>query len=100
MTAIEALKRLYNGNELLAAEYELLRKALTPPTAEEVCEALNTFFNNSKQIFYSKLANSFLWELENGQLTSVVYKGQNIMINYLLPPYLITLIGRFFEAQK
>ena len=83
-------------------QFELLRKALTPPTAEEVCEAIGKHYKlddyesclfdvNTKNIVVNRWAEKIhiVW----------FYKGE-IRINQYLPPHLITLIGRFYEGVE
>ena len=97
--------------------FNTLEQALTPPTQEEVCEALSECLikfgdgltsNGAKEVKFSKLSNSFMlifhdldWlyitkyeEYRTGFLT---IKAQKIQIP--LPPHLNTMIGKFYEEE-
>lgn len=82
-------------------EIDLVTKALTPPTADEVCKALSQFDDFDK-VEYDEQTKTF----SSGEI--ICYIGYDfssdkckttIIFNYDLPPHLITLIGRFYEAQ-
>jgi len=71
-------------------------KALTPPTEQEVCEALSEYSN--KKVYY-----------ENGKFEvgkyepSICYLQEDniVWFNWFkLPPHIITMIGRFYEGKK
>ena len=71
-----------------------LREALATPTAEEVCKALSDEFG-------------YEWSFTKGKKRFTSAKGKYVYIDYYthlvifqidLPPYLITLIGRFLEG--
>ena len=68
-------------------ELEYIKKALTPPTADEVCKALSEYLK--RNVYY-----------EDGmfKVHSDVY-GEIVDLN-TLPPHLITLIGRFYEGLE
>ena len=75
--------------------YNTVKKALTPPTADEVCKQLSdelggiVIFNNGEfEVSYEPYCYQSICIYEDGKLTN--------MIN--LPPHLITLIGRFYEG--
>ncbi len=81
--------------------YELLKKAITRPTADEVCKALNDYFDNTLDIFYSEDENAFVYTSNNTKPHWVVYKdGRVISFNFDLPAYLVEMIGNFYGAQK
>jgi len=100
---LEALKRIRNGSyddyhsttfeDIYNDEFEEIKKALTPPTEEEVCKTLSEFMNEP------------VWFDENNDIrisTQWLVKkintyGLNFMI--VLPPHLITMISRFFERS-
>jgi len=72
---------------------------LTPPTADEVCEALRERYNNAgiqylegdrKSFVYGSLLIPICWLKEDG----TIYWGTND-----LTPHLVTLIGRFYERE-
>ena len=78
-------------------------QALTPPTAEEVCEALSKYYD--REVFYSNdnrdgfhFHNSFyIVMFRDGEIhfTDSLY----FQVHHL-PSYLITLIGRFYDGLE
>jgi len=103
---MEALKDLIKRNNAIREEghfhigtdtINIIKKALTPPTAEEVCEALKSYFGHHvDKIFYDNESKSFRDEI-NPNLVEYLFD-----ITYLkdIPPSLITLIGRFYEGLE
>ena len=89
---LEALRKKILKNcrcDIKCLEYDNLLKALTPPTEEEVCEALREYFG--EEVFFAM--NSF--HIRHSDGSSV------IIINTLAKaPHLITMIGRFFESKN
>ena len=88
--------------EIIRKTADELERLLTPPTAEEVCEAIGKHYKlddyesclfdvNTKNIVVNRWAEKIhiVW----------FYKGE-IRINQYLPPHLITLIGRFYEGVE
>ena len=96
---LELLDIVMYGNEHKRAigevnqAYEDLKQALKPPTAEEVCKALSEYLGET------------LWfdEDKNIRVSTqwVVKRLGDIGLEffYVLPPHLITLIGRFYESK-
>ena len=64
---------------------DTILQALTPPTEEEVCEALSEYFG--LDIMYS--GGEFIPKIPED------YHLINITIQ--IPPHIVTLIGRFYE---
>ena len=85
------------GASMLEAISEL-DKYLTPPTVDEVCEALSEYFNDKviemETTFY--LPNKDF----NSRIIVLMHYDDNLNFKIDLPPHLITLIGRFYEAQQ
>ena len=82
--------------------YDILKKSLTPPTADEVCEALSEFYG--KKVIYVADVKKFAYEGVDGW-QEICYFGKNfkgdvIRFSFSLPPRLITLIGRFYEGLE
>ena len=88
--------------EIIRKTADELERLLTPPTEEEVCEAIGKHYKlddyesclfdvNTKNIVVNRWAEKIhiVW----------FYKGE-IRINQYLPPHLITLIGRFYEGVE
>lgn len=72
-----------------------IKKALTPPTADEVCEALSDYLGET--VVYS--CGSFYNARETAEACAIGNLGL-VYFSTHLPPRLITLIGRFYEAQE
>ena len=75
--------------------------SLTPPTADEVCQALSEHFK--EKVVYVELERAFKFTEGNrkgGYLTRCnKYHNTYGITGYALPPHLITMIGRFYEVQ-
>ena len=87
-----------NTLPLLLSDCDNLKKYLTPPTADEVCEALSEYFGFNyyyqDKFFYKSNGIKYIYPLKVSGFTEIqLYDGH-------LPPHLITLIGRFYEAQQ
>jgi hypothetical protein len=89
-----------NGMRAIDRAFDEVIKALTPPTAEEICEAIGKHYKlvhyesclfdvNTKNIVVNRWAEKIhiVW----------FYEGEILIIEYL-PLNLITLIGRFYEG--
>jgi hypothetical protein len=72
--------------------YNTIKQSLTPPTEQEVCEALGEHFG--KEVTYSKKTSGFY--LGKKRITSY-FPHNKYLIRCYLPPHLITLIGQFYE---
>ena len=106
MKELEALKYLKSNPYLKEDVYSsealsYIEQALTPPTQEEVCEALSEYIKRT--IEYYAPAKQFVIRCSNGYHEIVRLHGNNEMsfdVTYCLPPRLITLIGRFYEGLE
>ena len=79
-------------------EISIVEKALTPPTAEEVCKALSKFVG--REVSYTN--KQFHYIIKNTQVLIYVtetYNNKTFSLGVYLPPHLITLIGRFYEGE-
>ena len=87
----------FRGNKLVEAE-KIVREALTSPTSKEVCKALKKWYKKQKlfidKIEYDKKNKAFV----NGFFILVNYIDSMLLFEVLLPPYLVTLISRFYEG--
>lgn len=80
-------------------DFRIMQKALTPPTADEVCEAFSehddfdeVYYDDSTKGFYSNdIAICYLGINHN--------KTPIIIFEYDLPPHITTLISRFYEGE-
>jgi hypothetical protein len=105
LEALEIVSQDYymdaKGEKEWLEAYELLKKTLTPPTADEVCEALNQYFDNTLDIFYSGSENGFVYTSNSTKAHWVVYKnGRVISFNFDLPAYLVEMIGKFYKGLQ
>ena len=108
--ALEALRNIQantyyvdkHGNEQHVyppddAQFELIRKALTPQTAEEVCEALSEYFGFEVVYeglgFFPKERLSYIYRV-------VAMVDGCIDFADPLPPHLVDLIGGFYEGVE
>ena len=98
LEALEVIKEWSGVRDIDISDlehYKYLEKALTPPTADEVCEALSEYYG--KEVIYEKQFKEF-----RKGFRVVAYPRENIYNEYDLlgiPPHLITLIGRFYEGE-
>ncbi len=80
-------------------QIETITKALTPPTADEVCKALSEQLK--EKVSYG--VKEFYYKIENTECVMFVIEtyGDGLWsINSYLPPHLITLIGRFYQGVE
>lgn len=74
-------------------ELEILKSY---PTVDEVCEALSEELNQVVTLYDNRFTGNdeticYTWKFPNGHI--------NLVFDYeILPPHLITLIGRFYEG--
>ena len=103
---LEALDEIYT-NEFYdkSEEYDLIKKALTPPTADEVIKALSEYFKGLTGVWYDKKTKSFI-HLQYGR-NEVISRCFEARLNdkrvngiVTLPPHIITLIGKFYESLE
>ena len=77
--------------------FELIKQALKTPTAEEVCEALGQYFG--RLIKYQKVTKEFYYRVNNlDSFVTETYLDGKYTLGCYLPPYLITMIGKFYEG--
>ena len=109
------MQYLYDSFEIshdFKNEYAILVQALTPPTADEVCEALDKWYINvtgdllianindftydkDEKIFYKRMLN------KPHQMTMCRLDTNDcVQLREPLPPHLVTLIGRFYEGLE
>lgn len=97
------LKQFTLGGIYKFDELNKIEKALTPPTADEVCEALKDFFKNSKYhnyidtVYYSDKGKYFYTEDEQRNLIEMIFDNYYV---HEIPPHLIIKIGRFYEGLE
>ena len=99
--------RLVDGaiNSNVSKYMDSLKSILTPPTADEVCEALSKYMKEEVKYIPHRLKKNGFYLVDSGiYLVSLGYDNQvnfscNDWIKFnTLPPSLITLIGRFYEG--
>jgi len=77
----------------------IIKKALTPPTEEQVCEALSGYYCSARVIF---IENEFMVddiEEYHEDITKCNNAHNTYAIVVALPPHLITMVGRFYEEE-
>ena len=94
-----------NTLPLLLSDCNDLKNYLTPPTADEVCEALSEYLERNVKMDRD---NTFYYteQRQIGECDEIIcgYGWENehhtIAFEIDLPPHLITLIGRFYEGLE
>ena len=80
-------------------EYLKLKQALTPPTAEEVCDALSEWCG--KKVIFTHNRFYVNWTEISKTSNTTNERLSVIELNSLMKaPHLITMLGRFYEAQN
>jgi len=110
---LEALKRLVSevnnyklsgsgdnnwlGFQDVLKDVNTIEKVLTPPTEEEVCDALSEYFGNDmkhcEEVIFRQ--NKFIIVFESGGYSNVIDFTRQLLEE---APHLITMIGRFYEG--
>jgi len=76
-----------------------IEQALTPPTVDEVCDALSEWFKEKykhvKEVIYRE--NHFVLSYDSGGFSSIT-DFTVMLLNEA--PHLITMIGRFYESES
>jgi len=111
MTPLQALERIIkNVNDYskldIEQELDVIAEALHTPTSDEVCEELERYFYQcvgkaNPYIKYKKDLKKFVYVTEECN-HEVVGLDKHGYINFIktLPPYLISLIARFYEGSE
>ena len=98
-------------------EYETIKSYLTPPTADEVCEALSEWYGAEVKHDYHQhddinevyMHDQFYFRQIKTDIDGKPYaihksiaigSESRLSFNAYLPPHLITLIGRFYEGLE
>ena len=74
----------------------LIEKALTPPTSEEVCEALSEYYD--KEVIIDKRYNKIIFSCKRGSNITQIDDKDNVRIIQWLPPKLGKMIFDFYEV--
>lgn len=85
-------------NEQFKNDCRVVRKALTVPTEEELLDALSKHYDRNKIVYEE---NRFYVVVNERLSYAIVEKIEDkVSIHAVwLPPHIITMIGRFYEAQ-
>lgn len=111
------LKQFTLGGIYKFDELNKIEKALTPPTSDEVCEALSEYYGvevlhntyEHDDINETFMRDAFYRVKIKFDMDGKPYKVKHdivaggvdgITLNAWLPPYLITMIGRFYEGLE
>ena len=101
-TIDEITDLLYEDFESTVRVLKQLKNELTPPTADEVCKVLSEYYD--EDIIYTKNKYKNGFHLKNS-LYIVKFENNNIefvnkeYFNHKYPPYLIEMLGRFYEGE-
>ena len=79
--------------------YDVLVKALTPPTQDEVCRQLSEYYSNKfREIYDFQYKNEeFIGFIRH----KAIYLNEQELNNFIVDaPHLLTLIGRFYQGVK
>ena len=103
LEALDWIENIFEEHQVQLPDVELtlIREAITPPTADEVCLSIMKHYE-SKIVFYNELAKTFneVHLTRNEEVVSNYANGE-VGINYnALPPHLITMIGKFYESLE
>lgn len=105
---LEALELILEYVNLDEYDYEtkgirnaetLLKKALTPPTRDEVCKALSEYYKFKVDYFDKAF---FLTSGFTNVKFCIFQENGRVFVNesYAVPPHLITMIGKFYESLE
>ena len=86
------IDKLLSENE----ELVIIKQALTPPTASEVCKEL--FAELGRDVNYNQQKKQF--EFENGSMILGIDTTNNIIFDTYVTPKTFSLIGRFYEGVE
>jgi len=104
---LKALDYLMKGDYEKSAfdlpEYELVRKALTPPTAEEVCKAMSEYLGEEVRYCCGKYCNVF-YRVYLGTELVELFDGEvrfcSSDATFYLTPSLIKMAVDFFNSSE
>jgi hypothetical protein len=93
---VQFLKRQFTFGDAMWQRLDYIEKFLTPPTEQEVCEALSEYSN--KKVYYE----SGKFEVGKYEPSICYLQEDNIVwFNWFkLPPHIVELIGRFYGGLK
>ena len=103
---LEALERILSYVKLDEYDYEtrgvgdaerLIRKALTPPTEDDVSKALCEYFQEYGDFIYGEKEK---WFTRQNRVVIWQTAGNDLHLCINLPPHLITMIGKFYESLE
>lgn len=82
-------------------EISIVEQALTPPTPDEVCNALSEYFK-LRTYEYDIVQKKFKRVFSKNEYYYIVNFdiNGNIKLFEVLPPHLITMIGKFYESLE
>jgi len=80
---------------------EIINKALTPPTVEDVCELLSKHYNGY-DVYFRQATQEFIVESKFAGIEDTVAYKENgkIFIELPLPPNIIKEIAQFYEGLE
>ena len=98
---LEALNEIFEGvsNSIgYIKEFRIIQKALTPPTAEEVCKVIQDHLTLKNKVIYDEKDNSFGLEYGIKPLYLPLVESKERFITYFpfATPKILILIGKFY----
>ena len=102
---LEALKNVRENIWIIPMKYidetiheklDIIKRALTPSTQEEVCEALSAYFK--KEVKIDKRYKDIVFTCDNRNI--VMVDNNSIRISQWLPPKLGKMIFAFYEGVE
>jgi len=92
---IDMIFSLYESHNIIHQQDMLkLKTYLTPPTSDEVCNELSKYFDAN--IIYEWGTMTFKFDIDWIEISKLTIEKRVDVT--MLPPHLITLIGRFYEG--
>lgn len=73
---------------------DLLRRSLTPPTADEVCKALSEYLDKNVEYF-----NIFGFVCDE-KVIICLFPNNILSFNDNYPPHIYSIVGRFYEGLE
>lgn len=90
--------KILRNEKLCVYDQIIIKQALTPPTEQEVCEALGEYLE--RKVTYNASYQSFNDLIDGKWMRIATLTRGKVSITLYLPPHLITLISRFYEKES
>ena len=94
--ALEYLKPFRWEDKKEKEAYDIIKKALTPPTADKVCEALSEYFGKEVKVDKRYKNTTFVCD---GKNIAWVDNNGNVQINQPKPPHIVELVAKYYKGE-